>query len=396
MILFQKTNEIEGIYVPESVKSRLPHIKKEDIIECLSLPVIKQNREIKQVNTSAQEAPMDSMVFKEMGDNFCFDEEQNSAMVRLNVYDESSQALVTTKDAICSSSSEDTEQNNSRTHANNEKRTSMGVKVAREKIMNELNSTHRNYFIDINDIQDMTRVHSSDNVITCKGFYKKIKVTIKLLTTIRVDSVPKELLEEVNTLNMAEHANILKFIGIGISSNGYLAMITEYYEQSLYQALHESLAVKLKWRDCYKILMDIANGIAELNSRKCICQNLTSLNVFSVKPLSDSIGDGSILMKLDCYGPLKFLHLDNLLDVCWTAPEVLRKGPFTEKADVFAFGVLLWEVVTRLKPYEGLSTKQVVTYVSSLEGRPNEEVISTDCPSPVSYTHLTLPTNREV
>eukprot|EP01090_Pellita_catalonica_P017809 TRINITY_DN5494_c0_g1_i1.p2 TRINITY_DN5494_c0_g1~~TRINITY_DN5494_c0_g1_i1.p2 ORF type:complete len:132 (+),score=12.70 TRINITY_DN5494_c0_g1_i1:41-436(+) len=71
----------------------------------------------------------------------------------------------------------------------------------------------------------------------------------------------------------------------------------------------------------------------------------------------------------------------------WSAPEVLRNERYTQKADVFSFAIVLWECVTRKKPYDGMPPFRVICDVGQNGLRP---------PLPVSYTHLTLPTNREV
>lgn len=47
----------------------------------------------------------------------------------------------------------------------------------------------------------------------------------------------------------------------------------------------------------------------------------------------------------------------------WTAPEVLKGEAFNEKADVYSFGVIMWEIATRLKPWSGLMQVQVVVAV---------------------------------
>ena len=56
----------------------------------------------------------------------------------------------------------------------------------------------------------------------------------------------------------------------------------------------------------------------------------------------------------------------------WMAPEVFEGNTYSEKCDVFSWGIILWEMLTRRLPFEG------------------------DKFNAVSYTHLTLPTNREV
>lgn len=59
------------------------------------------------------------------------------------------------------------------------------------------------------------------------------------------------------------------------------------------------------------------------------------------------------------------------------APEVLAAQAYTEKADVYSFGIVVWETVTRLCPYEGLSPIQVALGVLNNNLRPS---IPANCP----------------
>ena len=44
----------------------------------------------------------------------------------------------------------------------------------------------------------------------------------------------------------------------------------------------------------------------------------------------------------------------------WTAPEVLRNERSDEKCDVYSFGVILYELVTGLEPWQNLKPMQVL------------------------------------
>ena len=44
----------------------------------------------------------------------------------------------------------------------------------------------------------------------------------------------------------------------------------------------------------------------------------------------------------------------------WMAPEVLRNDDSDEKADIYSFGVILWELATMQEPWSGLNPMQVV------------------------------------
>ena len=66
---------------------------------------------------------------------------------------------------------------------------------------------------------------------------------------------------------------------------------------------------------------------------------------------------------------------------CYMAPELLRNMKFDEKVDVFAFAVLLWEMFTRKRPYNGYAPVEIRRAVISGERLPIPgKVRSSSCP----------------
>lgn len=51
----------------------------------------------------------------------------------------------------------------------------------------------------------------------------------------------------------------------------------------------------------------------------------------------------------------------------YMAPELFSKKSYDEKVDVFAFGTMLWELVARQIPYNGLDAGDIRTQVFSEE-----------------------------
>ncbi|KAI3824492.1 hypothetical protein L1987_05952 [Smallanthus sonchifolius] len=47
----------------------------------------------------------------------------------------------------------------------------------------------------------------------------------------------------------------------------------------------------------------------------------------------------------------------------WMAPELIRNEAFTEKCDIFSLGVIIWELCTLHRPWEGIPSAQVVRAV---------------------------------
>jgi serine/threonine protein kinase len=56
--------------------------------------------------------------------------------------------------------------------------------------------------------------------------------------------------------------------------------------------------------------------------------------------------------------------------VQWMAPEILANEPYAEPADVYSYGIILWELLTRECPYEGMSSIQAAMAVLNQNCRP--------------------------
>ena len=54
-----------------------------------------------------------------------------------------------------------------------------------------------------------------------------------------------------------------------------------------------------------------------------------------------------------------------MVPVRWMAPETLQYGLFTTHSDVWAFGVLIWEMFSMgLKPYAGLLNRDIFQFLN--------------------------------
>lgn len=92
--------------------------------------------------------------------------------------------------------------------------------------------------------------------------------------------------------------------------------------------------------------------------------------------------DMSYAIKISDFGLARVrAHFQTMTGNCgttqWMAPEVLAAEKYTEKADVFSYGVVVWETVTRQCPYEGLSQIQAALGVLNNNLRPT---IPATCP----------------
>ena len=55
---------------------------------------------------------------------------------------------------------------------------------------------------------------------------------------------------------------------------------------------------------------------------------------------------------------------------CWLAPEVIYNAHFSMDSDIYAYGIVLWEVESRQEVHEGLSAAQIIAKVAHEGLRP--------------------------
>lgn len=134
------------------------------------------------------------------------------------------------------------------------------------------------------------------------------------------------------------------------------------------------------WTLVKRVAQGTAQGMLYLHSGKppVLHRDLKSANILL---------DGSYTAKLCDFGlsRLKETHNRGMTGNCgtvqWMAPEVLDSTHYDEKADVFSYGIVCWELLTRERPYAGMNAIQCALAVLTRNQRPE---IPSWCPASLS------------
>ncbi|XP_052206966.1 serine/threonine-protein kinase EDR1-like isoform X2 [Diospyros lotus] len=173
----------------------------------------------------------------------------------------------------------------------------------------------------------------------------------------------QDFCNEISILSRLRHPNVILFLG-ACTKPPHLSMVTEYMEMgSLYYLIHLSgQKKKLSWRRRLKMLRDICRGLMCIHRMKIVHRDLKSANCLVNKHWTVKICDFG-LSRMMTDSPLSDSSSAGTPE--WMAPELIRNEPFTEKCDIFSLGVIMWELCTLHRPWEGVPPERVVYSVAN-------------------------------
>ncbi|XP_043689067.1 probable serine/threonine-protein kinase SIS8 [Telopea speciosissima] len=218
--------------------------------------------------------------------------------------------------------------------------------------------------IDFSELTVGTRVGIGFFGEVFRGIWNGTDVAIKIFLEQDLTAENMEdFCNEISILSRLRHPNVILFLG-ACTKPPHLLMVTEYMEWgSLYYLIHMSgQKKKLSWRRRLKMLRDICRGLMCMHRMKIVHRDLKTANCLLNKHWQVKICDFG-LSRIMTEIPMRDSSSAGTPE--WMAPELIRNEPFTEKCDVFSLGVIMWELFTLSRPWEGVPAVQVVYAVAN-------------------------------
>ena len=208
--------------------------------------------------------------------------------------------------------------------------------------------------INYNDIVIEKTLGKGSFGVIYKGLWKGDVVAVKQLKVeedLALEAYA-EFRKEVWLMSGLRHPCIVNLLGYSTSP---LVMVMECVTGGdLYGLIHNE-KIEIDWHVRMKIALDMAYGMEFLHSMNppLLHRDLKSPNVLVMK-----FEDGAkVIAKVADFGLSSRLFVDQLQNRAvenptWCAPEVMVRNAYTEKADVYPFAIMMWELLTREHPYD--------------------------------------------
>ncbi|XP_023633739.1 probable receptor-like protein kinase At1g80640 isoform X3 [Capsella rubella] len=225
---------------------------------------------------------------------------------------------------------------------------------------------------DYKTLEKATGGFKDGNLVGRGGFgyvYKASLGNNTLAAVKKIENVSqeakREFQNEVDLLSKIHHPNIISLLGYGSEISSSFIVYELMQNGSLDAQLHgPSRGSALTWHMRMKIALDTARAVEYLHERcrpPVIHRDLKSSNILLDSSFNAKISDFGLAVMVGAHGKNN-IKLSGTLG--YVAPEYLLDGKLTDKSDVYAFGVVLLELLLGRRPVEKLSSVQCQSLVT--------------------------------
>ncbi|XP_076089860.1 hepatocyte growth factor receptor-like [Mytilus galloprovincialis] len=189
-------------------------------------------------------------------------------------------------------------------------------------------------------------------------------VAVKTVLKTEVQDI-NAIIDEAMIMKDFNHPNVMSLIGISIAPGEFPLVIIPFMSNGDLLSYIRSANNKPTIKDLVQFGLDVSRGMEYLGSIKFVHRDLAARNCMMDENLKVKVADFGLAR--DIYTK-NYYSSDNkkMLPVKWMAPESLENGTYSTKSDVWSFGVVMWELITRgAAPYCDVNNWDMHKYLFS-------------------------------
>ena len=193
----------------------------------------------------------------------------------------------------------------------------------------------------------------------------------ELINPNLTDDAIKEFKEEALKMAHLRSPYVVMIYGITLNVRKRLkGIVMEYMPQGSLDRILGNRGIALRWLVRHKMALAVTRGLSCLHQQNIIHNDLKSANVL-VRHHSDEWR-----LKLADFGLSRIKQETARFTgkpqgtPAWMAPELFEESVYSKASDVYAYGIVLWEIVSREIPFKNKTDCQIMRSVCDKKERP--------------------------
>ncbi|KAL6073324.1 Tyrosine-protein kinase [Balamuthia mandrillaris] len=205
--------------------------------------------------------------------------------------------------------------------------------------------------------------------VVWRGTWRDSEVAIKRLNITRSEQIEAFKAEAELMKRLRPHGNVLLLMGVCTEEHHPFCLVTEYLPEGNLRSFLRSdkgqQAFKEDEKTFLRMAREIAAGMNHLHSEGITHRDLACRNLLLTANLSIKVADfGLACEHEDVTNIEEEIATSSPLPLKWIAPECLKSRTYSNKADVWSYGVTLWEMANGgADPYPGMSPPEAAMSV---------------------------------
>lgn len=213
--------------------------------------------------------------------------------------------------------------------------------------------------------------YALDEYIDRGGFgavYRGTDNRLRQNVAVKVGQSTREFMKEARLAVEVKHNHIVQVTDYG-NDSGIAYLVMEYLQGETLEQLFIRQGRKLSPDQLRKLVFEIGDALMCAHAENLIHRDLKPRNIILKEYISKSgttkgiskfvLFDFGIAAKIDSEGTLKNSARDLSGTIVYMAPEVLRRdSPATQQSDIYAFGVILYQMLTGQVPFPQIDGSQ--------------------------------------
>lgn len=205
------------------------------------------------------------------------------------------------------------------------------------------------WIIAADDLEMDRKIGSGTFGEVWKGKWKKAPVAIKTCRQSERGKLEDFRKEAIFQLGMRAHPNVVQSLGVCVN-DGVFNLVTEFCPRGSLDGVfakgHLSMQRKLK------ILNEVALGLLHCHALRIVHRDIAARNILLTKDYKAKISDFG--MSRQVAGSTIQNTTDSLIGpIRSMAPECISERAYSTRSDVYAFGIMVVEVISEDVPYGG-------------------------------------------